>query len=622
MECHEPATAAGVLLMTVAVVGAAAVFVMVLGYVNQVRSEVGRMTGVLQLQSEVEPFQPIQDGMLRRVQVPEKYLPATFIADPAEIQGKVAASVLPKGAYLQQGMLSDAPDLKPGQREIAITIDAETGVAGKVYPGAIVDVYATFSGGNSASCAVRVLNRVQIIDVGQLRTEQGKEAGWRRRHGRPGDVRAGSGRDAQPDLRRELRREGAAGAGRRAERRETADQPALQDAQGRAMSFEIFIGAADHELVTGLRTQVEELPDVRIAGVETTSAALIGLVAGEPQLDAVLIDERLGPLPARDLIRELALARPHLAVVMIAETASADVLALAMEVGARGVLSRRPSLEELRSRIASAAQWTRSMRPSPDGPPGAALSSRRGEILAVSGGKGGTGTTTLAVHLALSAVGPGRSVCLVDLDLQAGDVPAYLDLAHRRSIADLAEAAGDIGGSMLAETLYVHPAGPHILLAPADGERADDVTGQTARLVLGALRARYDLVVVDCGTLMTAASITGVELADRVLVTVTPDLPALRGAKRLAGLWERLDVRNPEDVTAVLVRHSRKNEIQPDLARKILGIPLSDVTVPAAFRALEEAANTGAPGAVTDGGFRRAVQRLAADAAPAVKETA
>ncbi|WP_329519605.1 AAA family ATPase [Spirillospora sp. NBC_01491] len=388
------------------------------------------------------------------------------------------------------------------------------------------------------------------------------------------------------------------------------------------MSFEIFIGAADHELVTGLRTQVEELPDVRIAGVETTSAALIGLVAGEPQLDAVLIDERLGPLPARDLIRELALARPHLAVVMIAETASADVLALAMEVGARGVLSRRPSLEELRSRIASAAQWTRSMRPSPDGPPGAALSSRRGEILAVSGGKGGTGTTTLAVHLALSAVGPGRSVCLVDLDLQAGDVPAYLDLAHRRSIADLAEAAGDIGGSMLAETLYVHPAGPHILLAPADGERADDVTGQTARLVLGALRARYDLVVVDCGTLMTAASITGVELADRVLVTVTPDLPALRGAKRLAGLWERLDVRNPEDVTAVLVRHSRKNEIQPDLARKILGIPLSDVTVPAAFRALEEAANTGAPGAVTDGGFRRAVQRLAADAAPAVKETA
>ncbi|MDL4772217.1 MULTISPECIES: Flp pilus assembly protein CpaB [Thermomonosporaceae] len=173
----NPRQRRGVLLMTVAVVGAAAVFVMVLGYVNQVRSEVGRMTGVLQLQSEVEPFQPIQDGMLRRVQVPEKYLPATFIADPAEIQGKVAASVLPKGAYLQQGMLSDAPDLKPGQREIAITIDAETGVAGKVYPGAIVDVYATFSGGNSASCAVRVLNRVQIIDVGQLRTEQGKEAG-------------------------------------------------------------------------------------------------------------------------------------------------------------------------------------------------------------------------------------------------------------------------------------------------------------------------------------------------------------------------------------------------------------------------------------------------------------
>ena len=45
------------------------------------------------------------------------------------------------------------------------------------------------------------------------------------------------------------------------------------------------------------------------------------------------------------------------------------------------------------------------------------------------GAKGGVGTTTLAVHLALAARELGEaSVCLVEYDLQAGDLRAFLDL--------------------------------------------------------------------------------------------------------------------------------------------------------------------------------------------------
>ena len=51
----------------------------------------------------------------------------------------------------------------------------------------------------------------------------------------------------------------------------------------------------------------------------------------------------------------------------------------------------------------------------------------------------------------------------------------------------------------------------------------------------------------------------------------TPDVLALRGVRRMRELWKRLGVREDEDVKIVLNRASRRREIQPDLARKVVG---------------------------------------------------
>ncbi|MEW2352512.1 Flp pilus assembly protein CpaB [Spirillospora sp. NPDC029432] len=176
----NPRQRRGLLLMIIAALGAVFVFITVLGYVGNVRTqaeaEVGEMTPVLQIQSPVEAFQPVTAASVKQAQIPKKWATSAFVTNLTDLQGKVAAGTLPAGAYLQQGMMIDAPSLKAGQREIAIMIDAETGVAGKVTNGAIVDVYASFSSTQNgrqttAACAVRILNRVQVINVGQLRNQ-------------------------------------------------------------------------------------------------------------------------------------------------------------------------------------------------------------------------------------------------------------------------------------------------------------------------------------------------------------------------------------------------------------------------------------------------------------------
>jgi pilus assembly protein CpaE len=104
-----------------------------------------------------------------------------------------------------------------------------------------------------------------------------------------------------------------------------------------------------------------------------------------------------------------------------------------------------------------------------------------------------------------------------------------------------------------------------------------------------------------------------VELVDSVLVVTTPDVPALRAATRLVELWKRLQVRDERSSYSVLNRVSRSREIQPDLARRILSAPLLESTIPADFRALETAINTGVPGRLHEGPLRTALEALAAE---------
>ncbi|MGH3390407.1 MAG: Flp pilus assembly protein CpaB [Actinomadura sp.] len=171
----NPRQRRGALLMILAAIGAVFVFISVVSYVSSVRAEVGALTTVLRLTQNVAANTPVTPNMLEPVDVPQKWTPNTMITNPAEANGQVAAADLAQGSYLQRGMLVPAPALAPGQREIAIMIDAETGVAGKVNEGDTVDIFATFeqaAGAQRVPCAARVIRAAKVIQVGQRTTER------------------------------------------------------------------------------------------------------------------------------------------------------------------------------------------------------------------------------------------------------------------------------------------------------------------------------------------------------------------------------------------------------------------------------------------------------------------
>lgn len=176
----NPRQRRGALLMGVALIGALAVFFSVTGYVADVRSDIGDPHQVLALNRAVEAFEPIGPQHFDVVEIPSKFI--TFDALAAdEIVNRVAAAELPEDTILQEGMIIDPPALGSDEQEIAVTVSAETGVAGQIGPGSRVDIYATFDGGAESGspagsdCSMLLISNARILLVGhtQLTSEDG-----------------------------------------------------------------------------------------------------------------------------------------------------------------------------------------------------------------------------------------------------------------------------------------------------------------------------------------------------------------------------------------------------------------------------------------------------------------
>lgn len=141
----NPRQRRGWLFLTIAAAGAVAVFFTVVAYVNDIESQVGDRVNAYVVVADIPPYQEVTSADVEEIEVPQRWLPDAAVRDLNDLVGQVSSATIAEGTLLQEANLIPRPSLEAGQREIAIMIDAETGVAGKVSPGDHVDVWATFA---------------------------------------------------------------------------------------------------------------------------------------------------------------------------------------------------------------------------------------------------------------------------------------------------------------------------------------------------------------------------------------------------------------------------------------------------------------------------------------------
>jgi pilus assembly protein CpaE len=197
--------------------------------------------------------------------------------------------------------------------------------------------------------------------------------------------------------------------------------------------------------------------------------------------------------------------------------------------------------------------------------------SRPGQVLAIFSPKGGVGKTLVATNLAASLASRGQRVLLIDGDTVTGHVAASLGMD---AVATVIDAWRDEleGGPVVTfdELASVHSSGLKILPLAANPIGTELLEPGRVASAINVAKRQVDFVIIDLHPSYSALNRSILDRADRVLVPVTPDMPAIAATVKLRDVAEELGMR---DRLAMIANRANSGIKVEDLERAV-SIPL------------------------------------------------
>lgn len=169
-----------------------------------------------------------------------------------------------------------------------------------------------------------------------------------------------------------------------------------------------------------------------------------------------------------------------------------------------------------------------------------------GIVYTISSATGGCGKTFYATNLAYFLTRyTQKRVCIVDLDLQFGEVSTALRLRPKYTIFDALQREDTDEADLqthIEEYCVVHETGVSVLAAPREPSEADRISPPDVTRILEAVRNRFDYVIVDTPPALAETVLVAFDLSDMLYVMATLDLPSVRNMSVFLSTLDRLKV--------------------------------------------------------------------------------
>jgi pilus assembly protein CpaE len=254
------------------------------------------------------------------------------------------------------------------------------------------------------------------------------------------------------------------------------------------------------------------------AGVNDVSAMVTEQAIESTGSDVLIIDLQAGG--ALVLLDELARSAPNTKVLVMGDALPSQAVRSMLALKASDLVGSNAAADAI------VRATGRLMDLAPEGP------TRRNQCWVVSGAVGGAGATTIAIEMACATAmrDPENNVCLVDMNLADGMVPAYLEAQARLDLYGLAEAPDRLDATMLDAYSWPHDSGVTIIAAPRNPDVHDVVTADMVLHLLDTVCSGFSHVIVDMPRERRSWSKPLLAGVDEVLVVSEFTVPSLQAA--------------------------------------------------------------------------------------------
>ncbi|WP_066772695.1 AAA family ATPase [Croceicoccus mobilis] len=244
--------------------------------------------------------------------------------------------------------------------------------------------------------------------------------------------------------------------------------------------------------------------------------------------------------------------RPDLPVLAAVEDANLRLVRTLLRQGVTDVVALPFDFEELFTQVieATASRSTSAM-------------DRLAPMASVVHAVGGAGATTVLTHLAAAIAengACGSRVCIVDLDLQFGEVATQLGLSPQHSVLDLLEAGERLDGDVIRDSAVETRQGNFVIAAPPQITPLEDVDVDRLLRMLTLARREFDYVLVDLPVNWTNWSLSAALACSEMIMLTDQSIRGLRQTKRCLELFDMMDV--PRDNLRLVVNRVEKKMFQ------------------------------------------------------------